>query len=525
MLDLRNILRLCCFLGWALISLGLHAQNSTALWDDSRVSAIYLTLPADSVDSIYADPLGDHYFLSTFIFDDGMAQDTLAQVGLRLRGNTSRFSEKKSFKISFNTYQLGRRYQGVKKLNLNGEHNDPTMCREKLFYEVWERCGMPGRNTTFVRLFINQTFMGLYTCLEEPDKDWLQRVYGENDGNFYKCTYPADMVYQGTNQQTYKNIPSASATGGRAYDLQTNKALDDYNGFVTLVTQLNRTPDAQFAAEIGQYLNVEHMLRALAIDVATGNWDNYAYNKNNYLLYHSLAGPFEFFTYDTDNTFGVDWVQRNWATRDCADWLSHSEPRPLASKLLTVQAFRGRYYEILDSITRFVTRPDSIFPRIDQMEDLLMPYVGQDTFRSLDYGYDSLDFHLGFTGTVDGHTPYGIKPFLQTRYSSTLNQLAAVENDPVSDIFNSITVFPNPTREVLNLHFSGINKPGMRVVLLNAMGQAIRTQGWSAWEPNLGLDLQAVPAGCYWLRMEPETGASTSRQGKSIPALGPVMVH
>ncbi|HEX2899306.1 MAG TPA: CotH kinase family protein [Bacteroidia bacterium] len=474
------------------------AQSSTALWDDSRVSAVYLTIHPDSLDSIYTDIYSDHYYMAEMVFDDGQARDTVAMVGLRLRGNTSRSSGKKSFKISFNEYMPGRRYQGTKKLNLNGEHNDPTMVREKLFYEIWNQSGMPPRRTTFVEVYINQTYHGLYTCLEEFDKDWLMGVFAEDNGNLYKCTYPADLVYQGTNQQAYKNI---FGSGGRAYDLQTNETQDDYTDLVELITQLDRLPDAQFAADIHQYLNVAGYLKALAIDVATGNWDSYAYNKNNYFLYHHLgSNQFEFISYDTDNTLGVDWVNRDWATRDCADWLSHSEPRPLASKLLAVPAFRTQYYAALDSITRFITRPDSIFPRIDAIKALVLPYVAADTFRSLDYGYLVNDFHLGFTGTVDGHTPYGIKPFLQTRYNSTLSQLPTVAQAGANDIAQSILVFPNPVGQgqSLHLHAKVFLRHDLKVTFVDALGHTVLQMDWPAYERNLEIGLEPLPAGKYW---------------------------
>jgi spore coat protein CotH len=337
---------------FGLFSCGLvSAQTSTALWDDQRVGLIYLTIPTDSLDSIYANVTSDHYYQAEMVYDDGVVRDSVPLVGLRLRGNTSRYSAKKSFKVSFNEYVPGRRYQGAKKLNLNGQHNDPTMIREKLFYDTWNRCGMAPRRTTFVCVFINQVYYGLYTCLEELDKEWLSHVFAEDSGNLYKCTYPADLVYIDGNAQSYQNIPSSTASGGRAYDLQTNTQLDDYSDLVALITQLDRNPDAQFATDIFQYLDVHTVLKALAIDVATGNWDDYFYNKNNYYLYHRLGtGQLVFFTYDTDNTFGVDWVNRDWATRDCSDWLSHSESRPLAEKLLAVPAFRAYYYDFLSGL-------------------------------------------------------------------------------------------------------------------------------------------------------------------------------
>ncbi len=492
-------------LGVFLGRLPSHAQSSTALWDDSRVSAIYINIAADSLAAIYTDIYGTHYYIADMMYDDGLVRDTITQIGLRLRGNTSRNAAKKSFKISFNEFAPGRRYQGTKKLNLNGQHNDPTMIREKLFYEVWNQSGMPPRRTTFVQLYINGIEYGLYTCLEELDKQWLDQVFAENAGNLYKCTYPADMVYQGTNQQNYKNIASASATGGRAYDLQTNDSLDDYSDLVALITQLNRNPDAAFAADMPLYLDVQGFLKALAIDVATGNWDDYGYNKNNYYLYNRQPnGPMEFITYDTDNTFGVDWVQRDWATRDCRDWLTHSEPRPLASKLLAVPAFESYYYSILDSVTRYITRPDSIFPRIDFLRNLITPAAVTDTFRSLDYGYTFADFQLGFTGTVDGHTPYGIKPFLETRYTSTLSQLPAVTADAPQDFAQTISAFPNPVGkgQVLHLRTTKASPQALKVIIIDAMGRQMGAWEWPAFAEVLQLDISTFPAGHYLLRLQ-----------------------
>ena len=197
-----------------------RSYSQTTLFDDSRVSSVYVEISPDSLAVIMTDVLSDHYFQAMFIYDYGTGRDTLQNIGFRLRGNTSRLSQKKSFKISFNEYVSGRRYQGVKKINLNGQHNDPTMVREKLFYDSWNKAGMAERRTSFVKLYINHIYRGLYTNLEELDKDWLLRAYGDNGGNLYKCTYPADMVYHNTNQQTYKDIQSGATTVGVAVGLR-----------------------------------------------------------------------------------------------------------------------------------------------------------------------------------------------------------------------------------------------------------------------------------------------------------------
>ena len=44
----------------------------------------------------------------------------------------------KSFKVSFNTFTQGASWNGLEKLNLNGNHNDPSMLRARM---VWNSCG------------------------------------------------------------------------------------------------------------------------------------------------------------------------------------------------------------------------------------------------------------------------------------------------------------------------------------------------------------------------------------------------
>ncbi len=486
-------------------------SQSAALFDDARVSAIYIQLPADSLKKMTDGLVNDRYMPAQFIFFDGIFRDTVKNVGLRLRGNTSLSAKKKSFKISFNEFVPGRAYQGVRKLNLRGSHNDPTMIREKLFYDVWAKAGMPVRRVAFVKLYINGEYRGLYSNAEEIDKIWLEKVFGDNDGNLYKCTWPADLVYKGPNQQTYKAILNNPET--RAYDLTTNETADDYSRLLELIAALNQPADAAFAGNIGKILNVESVLSAFALDVATGNWDDYFYNKNNYYLYDNPAtGRFEFVTFDTDNTFGIDWLGKDWAKRNALAWLPPAEPRPLAAKLLAVPAFRDRYVHLLDSITRFVVHPDSIFPRIDFLHQLIIPAAADDLYRTLDYGYTMSDFHRGFIQTVDGHSPYGIKPFLEIRHDSTLAQIGRLLSNtgiPFSPDF-ALSLYPNPASGQLFIEPGRKDLQGkIRAEVYDPIGHLMTVREWAVIGAPVVLPVQELPPGFYMLRLRSDAGVGT----------------
>jgi hypothetical protein len=276
-------------------------------------------------------------------------------------------------------------------------------------------------------------------------------------------------VYHGPLQQTYKDLENETATGGRVYELQTNKSQDDYTRLVELITALNQPVNEIFAAEISTLLNVDHFLKALALDVATGNWDDYSYNKNNYYLYDNpLDSTFDFITYDPDNTFGVDWVGVDWGTRDCRNWINRSQPLPLAQKLMAVPAFYNTYKMYLDTIVKTWTNPDSVFSRIDGMKQMIQQAAEEDIFRTLDYGYTVADFNNAFIQAIDGHTPYGLKPFFTIRKNSILSQLHASGGSEAYAPDKAITVFPNPARETLAISLpEKIDQPAEATIVDN----------------------------------------------------------
>jgi hypothetical protein len=479
-------------------------SSQNTLFDDTRLSSIYITISSDSLALIYDSVLSDHYYTASFIFDDNVRKDTLENIGFRLRGNSSRFAHKKSFKISFSEYVSGRKYQGVKKINLNGEHNDPTMIREKLFYDVWKRSGMPERRTSFVKLYINQSYYGLYTNLEEMEKDWLTRVFQQDSGNLFKCSYPADLVYLGNDQQTYKNLENTTVTGGRVYELQTNKSQDDYTRLVELISVLNQQPDEQFVTDISQIMNVDQFLKALAIDVATGNWDNYGYNKNNFYLYDNPSGlKFNYIAYDPDNSFGVDFLGVDWGTRDCRYWINQSISLPLAQKLLAIPVFFEKYKLFLDTIARNVINPDTIFSRIDSIKDLIHQAAVEDIYRTLDYGYTNSDFNDGFIKAIDQHTPYGIKPFLSLRKQSILNQLNPSGINDSNSSISDLKLFPNPSDENLTISIANIFRIPVNGKIIDSFGR-IRGEFLinDKNESQMTLPVHYLAPGLYLLRVE-----------------------
>jgi hypothetical protein len=237
------------------------------------------------------------------------------------------------------------------------------------------------------------------------------------------------------------------------------------------------------------------------------------YNKNNYFLYHNNGtGKFEFISYDADNTFGVDWVNRDWATRNCLDWITHTngELRPLATKILSISEFDAKFQRYLDTIARQIINPNFIFPHIDSLKTLITAAAIADTYRTLDYGYTVADFNNGFVSTVDSHTPYGIKPFLTTRSSTIIQQLTFT---PVSETevgIHSISLFPNPAGEIITLNTSAadIARKGL---IYDIMGKQQSTFELNAGQTEKLISVDDLLPGVYMLVLN-NKGNITSRR-------------
>jgi hypothetical protein len=399
------------------------------VFDGSVVARVDVTINPDTLEWIYDNVDSDMEFHATFKFDNGTIDETVDNIGFRLRGNTSRNSEKKSFKISFNTFQSGRKFYGMEKLNLNGEHNDPSITRSRLCWEWLRSFGIPAPQSAHAEVYINGNYYGLYVMVEHIDEEFAESRFGNKEGNLYLCLWPADLKYLGIDPELYQ-LTSGSR---RVYELKTNILSEDYADLAKFIDILNNTPLENLECELEKIFNLDDYLKIMAMDVFTGNWDGYIYNKNNFYLYHNTATDrFEYIPYDLDNTLGIDWLDVDWGTRNIYHWQQSSpEVRPLYTRLLQVTAIRNRYSFYMKQVLDKFANEDSLFASIDQVRSMLVPSVIDDPYHGLDYGYTFADFLTSYNQALGGHVDYGLKPYLQARRASALQQLELSDIPPV----------------------------------------------------------------------------------------------
>jgi len=441
-------MRLLFFLILFKFSLGfgqlVHPADNVA-FIQNEVASVYIQIDPVNLNTILTDSIySDYEYPATFRYISSTIDDTISNVGFRLRGNTSRNSAKKSFKVSFNSFIPGRKWNGLEKLNLNGEHNDVSIMRSRLSNQLLKYAELPSARTSYVRLFINNEYKGLYLNVEHIDDEFLKkRFINDTTGNLFKCSYGANLKQLGITSAPYVNI----------YELKTNNQQNDYTGLINFIDILNNTNADQFTCAIQSVFDVELYLRTLALEILMGHWDGYAGNMNNYYLYERPSdGKFVFIEYDMDNTFGVDWgiiPNENWSTRNIYTWAKGD--KPLYNKLLAVPYFKDRFNFHMNDLLSTDFIPQNLLTELGITQDLINQAALEDDYKSYDYGYTDSDFLAAINTTIGGHIKQSLQQYIQQRHYSASTQLQTVQylenpcqlslNEMVKEVFVPLKAF------------------------------------------------------------------------------------
>lgn len=213
--------------------------------------------------------------------------------------------------------------------------------------------------------------------------------------------------------------------------LKTNENKPDYSALFRLLDVLNNEPDVTFRPEIKKILDVDQVLRFLAVSTVLVHLDNYTGMGHNYYLYE-VDGEFTILPWDLNMSFGGfdAGLDRNGIINFYID-----EPtagavadRPLVHRLLSVPAYLETYHGYLRELIDGPFSCEVMEAKIDALADLIRPYVQADTTKFFtDSDFESF---LGEGGRTDVEIRrrgmginIGLKAFVRERIQSVQRQL------------------------------------------------------------------------------------------------------
>ena len=403
----------------------LLSDESWKVYDDSELAVIHITVDPEDLEWMYDNVESDSIHPATIQFQNAYLDETIDSIGFRLRGNTSRNAAKKSFKIDFNHFISGRDFYDVEKLNLNGEHNDPSIIRSKLCWDLYQDIGMASSRASHAVLYINEEYFGLYISIEHIDDRFLSKNFENDNGNLWKCIWPADLTYRGNDPEDYH--PYYSET--RPYDLKTNEDQYDYSKLARLIRIIHNTPDS-----LDMVLNIKTTLQYFAMNILTGSWDDYRFLRNNFYLYHNPDNDLiHWIPYDYDNSFGIDWFNIDWSNIDPYEYaVIDGDGRPLTEYLFSQVRYRNLFSHFLEFYNEQLFDLDSMYQKLNYYVDFLYNAAQYDTYRTLDYGFSFNDFLNSYGSDFENaHVKQGILEFIASRKEALTNQIVFSGNDPI----------------------------------------------------------------------------------------------
>ncbi|MCX5682964.1 MAG: CotH kinase family protein, partial [Planctomycetota bacterium] len=217
-------------------------------------------------------PMGDSdaQMNGTLITLDGTGLDVEYRVGIRNRGNGSRYGTPHNYHINIPHDQL---WNGVTALNVNAR----TTYSQVLGSEVFHAAGIGGPTETAVQFRVNGTnyatgsgMEGFYASKETFDSELAAHWFPDDpNGDLYQCFYDdsvsprieAKLIYEGSNPDTYRS----------RYFKKTNTSFDDWTGLVNMMYVFANAPAGTFEADISGVINVDQWLRFIAVDSMLGN--------------------------------------------------------------------------------------------------------------------------------------------------------------------------------------------------------------------------------------------------------------
>lgn len=387
------------------------------VWDDDVLPEVHLNVSLAEWNRLLAlydaNAFTTQYVQATLSFVKDGETTVIDNVGLRLKGNTSRRRPEGSYgqmhqrdNTDWHHAHFGvnlRKFadddahtiQGVRKLHLKWFKDDPAYVREVFCYELFRRAGVwTAVRDNYCRLWLHvegdskEAYYGVYELMEPIDKHYLKdrkNRFGSNKGYLWKCRNSAAGLNNPNGDIWYDD----DTDDRHAYTLETQTEEFDSARvqLVDFMNKLNGLNDNEFYTWIQQVTDVDLLLKTYAVNVAVGMWDDYWNNANNYYIYFNGKGltgyKFFFIPYDYDNTLGTSLhcgVQDDAGRQNPLNWGNNNNR--LIARILRFNDFKQKYItylkELIDAPNALMDRASSQ-ARIRSWQQRIEPYVNNDT--------------------------------------------------------------------------------------------------------------------------------------------------
>jgi spore coat protein CotH len=256
--------------------------------------------------------------------------------------------------------------------------------------------------------------------VEPVDEEFARDRFGSKKAAIFKPVTYELFHYLGDDWSAYEPI----------YDPKTKVALKQQRRIIALARLLTHGSDAEFAQQIGEFLDLDEFARYLAGVVLLSAYDSFLSNGQNYYLYlDPNSNKVGFIPWDLDLAWGGFFLLGSTRQREQASiWHPWVGEHRFLERVMAVEEFRQIYRAKLEEFLAHFLVPERLNQRIDDLASIIRGAVAAESdFRLVRFDQAVSDTRVSRSTT--GH-PHGanrpvhqLKPFIQKRAKSIRDQL------------------------------------------------------------------------------------------------------
>ncbi|MFT4778052.1 MAG: hypothetical protein ACI923_000574 [Flavobacteriales bacterium] len=400
-------------------------------------------------------------------FDEGKSLKLEQNMGLRIRGNSSRYSPQKSFKLfgrkeydeddDFeNLFFPSEAVEEFERLNLRTPHTDfiSSMMTDHFAMNLVEDLNVDAPSSKTCLLFLNGEFWGVYSLQESMDDHYPESHYDINDDDV--------ILFDDEIPEYYQSILDFA----RGNDLTLNANYD----------------------WIEERVDLASLIDYHCVQLFFANWDWPIKNVKAWFSEESSA-PLRYYFFDCDACFN-EFQQESM--EQFYPGLAEEDYRILFSKLMQNEGFRTQFTTRMVGLLGSDFALDNLLEKLDLTLEKMAPLVDYQIAR---WGFPQS--RNAWEQSVES-----IRLFLLSRHFEIIEQLKEINAD-------QLTVFPNPsvTNSTIQIDSFGYLSGKFNFLIHDHLGRSVQ---WGTSEAER-IDLDDLPAGMYILRLEKNGFLATTR--------------
>ncbi len=224
---------------------------------------------------------------------------TYPNVGIHFRGSSSYgmvpAGYKRSLNVSMDMADGDQNLLGYKTLNLLNGASDNSMMSTVLYSHIALQY-MPAPKANFVSVVINGENWGVYTNVQQFNKDFLKENYDSSKGTRWKVAGSprggGGLDFRGDDPPAY-DYPYEQKSDGKKANAK----------LIKLCRLLDETPIESLPAGLEPIVDVDELLWFLALDVSLINSDGYWVRASDYNIFMDEKNQIHFIPHDMNEAF------------------------------------------------------------------------------------------------------------------------------------------------------------------------------------------------------------------------------